>query len=242
MRDCNQRSQPHKKCLHSKSAVFSERGRQDASWKHTNTTQEFFQLSIFFHQKITETPAFHLRVHGTILIKAFYTGSRQMTREPNPSVASCPAIGCWERRARFEAKPLSVTLRPIIWTSASHNPEETALTLTQPLLQARDTSLSSAQPTHLELCTVLFHGCTVVFTWNEAEMGKAGFGPVVVAGTGSHLTAKASLCRSWVRFSNMTHARAVSNTFRISHPSCCKRRNEDPVIPCTPRSGQNMRE
>jgi len=48
-------------------------------------------------------------------------------------------------------------------------------------------------------------------------MEKAGFGPAVVAGTGFHLTAKASLCRSWVRFSNLTHARAVSNTEYATH-------------------------
>lgn len=52
----------------------------------------------------------------------------------------------------------------------------------------------------------------MVFTWNEAKMRRTAFGPAVVAGTGSHLTAKASLCRSWVRFSNLTHAHVVSNT------------------------------
>lgn len=52
----------------------------------------------------------------------------------------------------------------------------------------------------------------MVFTWNTAAMGKAGFGPAIVPGTGLHLAAKASLCTSWVRFSNLTHAHAVSNT------------------------------
>lgn len=49
----------------------------------------------------------------------------------------------------------------------------------------------------------------MVFRWNEAGMGKTGLGPAVAAVTGSYLTTKASLCRSWVRFSNVINAHAV---------------------------------
>lgn len=45
---------------------------------------------IFFHQKITKIPAFHLRIRGTILIKTLETGSRRMMKEQNPMGGGLP--------------------------------------------------------------------------------------------------------------------------------------------------------
>lgn len=156
-------------------------------------------------------------------------------REQKPRVASCPAAGCWEGRARFEAKPPSARLRLVIWSSASHNPEETALTLTQPLLQAQDTFLSSEQPTHLELCTVLscaaqegLHcGFYMEWGWN----GKAWVWPSCSEWQALVPTSqlKPSCADFGWGFQIWLMLCAVSNT----HPSCCKRRNQDPVSPCT---------
>lgn len=95
--------------------------------------------------------------------------------------------------------------------------KETAVTPTQPLLQAWAPSLPSAKPTHLDsaLCSPVQcrKGCAVVFRWNEAGMEKTGLGPAVAAVTCSYLATKASLCRSWLRFSDAINGHAVSLTW-----------------------------
>lgn len=241
VRDCNNKKTTLTRSVCTQNEQYFQRGQAVFQLK---ACQGIFPIKYFFHQKITKILAFHLRVCGTILIKTLKMGSRRMMKEQSPMVASHPAAGRWAWRARFKAKVPSGALSLLTWTSTSHKQEETALAVTQPCVtrdmsyqpyvHTQDTSLSSGQPTHLELCTVL--SCAV-FTRNEAEMGKAGFGPAVVAGTNSHLTAKAFLGWGFLLWLMLLQSLAQNKP-----PITLQEKEPGLVFPCTLMRGQNMCE